>query len=81
MVQFRTLRARKIRKGRITTLALRRTDFSLFRDLLGRIPGDMALESTAVQERWLLFKHYFKLKNGPSQHSGSQVKVAEGLHR
>lgn len=44
-MRFRSLKGRKTWKGRITTLAFRRIDFSLFRDLMGRIPGDLALES------------------------------------
>ena len=38
MVEFRILRGGRRAKSRITTLGFRRADFSLFRDLLGRIP-------------------------------------------
>lgn len=44
MVEFRILRAEYKATSRFTTLDLWRPDFGLFRDLLGRIPRDMALE-------------------------------------
>ncbi|GAB0195100.1 hypothetical protein GRJ2_001975300 [Grus japonensis] len=34
----------------------RRVDFGLFRDLLGRIPWDKALEGRGAQDSWLIFK-------------------------
>ncbi|KFO04167.1 hypothetical protein N312_10892, partial [Balearica regulorum gibbericeps] len=38
------------------TLDFRRADFGLFRDLLGRIPWDKALEGRGAQDSWLIFK-------------------------
>lgn len=44
MMAFRILGKENKPKSRITTLAYRRADFGLFRDLLRRIPWDTALE-------------------------------------
>ncbi|KFV09134.1 hypothetical protein N340_03481, partial [Tauraco erythrolophus] len=38
------------------TLDFRRADFDLFRDLLGRVQWDEALEGRGAQESWLIFK-------------------------
>jgi len=43
MVDFKIFRAAR-RVHRLTTLDFSRTDFGIFRDLLGRIPWDKALE-------------------------------------
>ncbi|GAB0204060.1 protein Hook 3-like [Grus japonensis] len=51
MVEFRILRAGRRVKSKLTTLDFRRADFGLFRDLLGRVPWDKALEGREVQER------------------------------
>lgn len=40
MVEFKILRAARKARSKLTTLDFRRTDFSLFKDLLGRIPWD-----------------------------------------
>ncbi|KFV20211.1 hypothetical protein N340_01073, partial [Tauraco erythrolophus] len=40
------------------TLDFRRADFSLFRDLLGRVQWDEALEGRGAQESWLIFKDH-----------------------
>ncbi|KFQ11448.1 hypothetical protein N330_00764, partial [Leptosomus discolor] len=40
------------------TLDFRRADFDLFRDLLGRVPLDTALEVKRAQESWLIFKDH-----------------------
>lgn len=44
------------RRSRITTLDFRRADFVLFRDQLGRIPWEIALEGKSAQESRLIFK-------------------------
>ena len=44
MVEFRILRGRSRAISRITTLDFRRATFSLFKDLLGRIPWIKVLE-------------------------------------
>ncbi|KFW09032.1 hypothetical protein N327_00801, partial [Fulmarus glacialis] len=40
------------------TVDFRRADFGLFRDLLGRVPWDKALEGRGAQESWLIFKDH-----------------------
>jgi len=44
MVEFKTLRVVRRVHSELTTLDFRRADFGLFRDLLGRVPWDNALE-------------------------------------
>ncbi|GAB0205489.1 hypothetical protein GRJ2_003014500 [Grus japonensis] len=44
MVEFRILRATRRVHSKLTALDFRRADFGLFRDLLGRMPWDKALE-------------------------------------
>ncbi|GAB0210350.1 mitochondrial enolase superfamily member 1 [Grus japonensis] len=56
MVEFRILRAARRARSKLTTLDFRRADFGLFRDLLGRIPWDKALEGRGAQDSWLVFK-------------------------
>ncbi|GAB0182109.1 hypothetical protein GRJ2_000676200 [Grus japonensis] len=56
MVEFRILRAARRACSKLTTLGFRRADFGLFRDLLGRIPWDKALEGRGAQDSWLIFK-------------------------
>ncbi|GAB0177476.1 hypothetical protein GRJ2_000212900 [Grus japonensis] len=56
MVEFRILRAARRACSKLTTLDFRRADFGLFRDLLGRIPWDKALEGRGSQDSCLIFK-------------------------
>ncbi|GAB0203293.1 mitochondrial enolase superfamily member 1 [Grus japonensis] len=56
MVEFKILRAARRAHSKLATLDFRRADFSLFRDLLGRIPWDKALEGRGAQDSWLIFK-------------------------
>ncbi|GAB0207806.1 hypothetical protein GRJ2_003246300 [Grus japonensis] len=56
MVEFKILRAARRANSKLTTLDFRRADFGLFRDLLGRIPWDKALEGRGAQDSWLIFK-------------------------
>ncbi|GAB0184915.1 triadin [Grus japonensis] len=58
MVEFRILRAARRAHSKLTTLDFRRADFGLFRDLLGRIPWDKALEGRGAQDSWLIFKYH-----------------------
>ncbi|KFM05090.1 hypothetical protein AS27_03707, partial [Aptenodytes forsteri] len=44
--------------SKLTALDLRRADFGLFRDLLGRVPWDKALEGRGAQETWVIFKDH-----------------------
>ncbi|GAB0208696.1 mitochondrial enolase superfamily member 1 [Grus japonensis] len=56
MVEFRILRTARRAHSKLATLDFRRADFGLFRDLLGRIPWDKALEGRGAQDSWLIFK-------------------------
>ncbi|GAB0176073.1 mitochondrial enolase superfamily member 1 [Grus japonensis] len=56
MVQFKILRAVRRAHSKLTTLDFRRADFCLFRDLLGGVPWDKALERRGAQDSWLVFK-------------------------
>ncbi|GAB0185820.1 hypothetical protein GRJ2_001047300 [Grus japonensis] len=50
IVEFRILRAARRARSKLTTLDFSRADFGLFRDLLGRIPWDKALEGRGAQD-------------------------------
>ncbi|GAB0193175.1 hypothetical protein GRJ2_001782800 [Grus japonensis] len=56
IVEFKILRAARRVCSKLTTLDFRRADFGLFRDLLGTVPWDKALEERGAQESWLVFK-------------------------
>ncbi|GAB0183357.1 mitochondrial enolase superfamily member 1 [Grus japonensis] len=58
MTEFKILRAVRRALSKLTTLDFRRADFGLFRDLLGRVPWDKALEGRGAQESWLIFKNH-----------------------
>ncbi|GAB0208082.1 mitochondrial enolase superfamily member 1 [Grus japonensis] len=58
MVEFKILRAARKAHSKLATLDFRRADFGLFRDLLGRIPWDKALEGRGAQDSWLVFKDH-----------------------
>ncbi|KFU98531.1 hypothetical protein N340_12059, partial [Tauraco erythrolophus] len=49
--------ARRVHSN-LTTLDFRRADFGPFRDLLGRVQWDEALEGRGAQESWIIFKHH-----------------------
>ena len=58
MVEFKILRAVRRVCSKLTTLRFRRADFGLFRDVLGRVPWEKALEGRRAQESWLIFKDH-----------------------
>ncbi|GAB0180505.1 hypothetical protein GRJ2_000515800 [Grus japonensis] len=58
MVEFKILRAARRAHSKLTTLDFKRADFGLFRDLLGRVPWDKALEGRGAQDSWLIFKDH-----------------------
>ncbi|GAB0176076.1 hypothetical protein GRJ2_000072800 [Grus japonensis] len=61
MVEFKILRAARRVHSKLTTLDFRKADFCLFRDLLGGVPWDKALERRGAQESWMGFKgHRFQ---------------------
>lgn len=55
-VEGKILRAERRVHSKLTFLDFRRADFGLFRDLLGRIPWDKALEGRGTQEKLLISK-------------------------
>ena len=66
MVEFKILRAARRVHSKLNTLDFRRADFGLFRDLLGRVPWDTALEGRGAQESWLIFKdHLLQAQESP----------------
>jgi len=61
MVEFKILTAARRVHSKLAILNFRRADFGLFRDLLGRVPWDKALEGRGAQDGWLIFKdHLFQ---------------------
>ncbi|GAB0175819.1 hypothetical protein GRJ2_000047100 [Grus japonensis] len=58
MVDFKIFRAARRAHSKLTTLDFRRADFGLFRDLLGRVPWDKALEGRGAQDSWLVFQDH-----------------------
>ncbi|GAB0183226.1 hypothetical protein GRJ2_000787900 [Grus japonensis] len=63
-VEFRILRAARRARSKLTTLDFSRADFGLFRDLLGGIPWDKALEGRGAQDSWLIFKGHLLQAQG-----------------
>jgi len=58
MVEFKILRAVRRACSKLTTLDFSRAEFGLFRDLLGRVPWDKALEGRGAQESCLIFNDH-----------------------
>ena len=61
MVEFRILMAGRRLNSKFTTTDFRRTGFGFFKDLLGGVPWDKALEGRGTQESWLIFKNHLLL--------------------
>lgn len=51
LLEFRILRAGTKMKSKLRTLDFKRVYFGLFRDLLGRVPWNKALEGRGAQEQ------------------------------
>lgn len=64
IVEFRTLRIKKKVTSKLTILDFKRADFGVFKNLIGRIPWNKALEGTDVQEHWLEFKNHLLQPQG-----------------
>lgn len=60
MVKCKILRAKRRVHSKLTSLEFRRAGFGLFRDLLGRVPQDKALEGRGIREKWLIFKDHLQ---------------------
>ncbi|GAB0204724.1 highly reducing polyketide synthase PKS6 [Grus japonensis] len=71
MVEFKILRAARRVRSKLTTPDFKRADFGLFRDLLGRVAWDKALEGRGAQESWHM-EH--KEVIGDSQHGFTNGK-------
>ncbi|GAB0203511.1 hypothetical protein GRJ2_002816700 [Grus japonensis] len=85
MVEFEILRAARRVHGKLTTLDFRRADFGLFRDLLGRIPRDKALEGRGAQDSWSAFKgHLFQAQERcipTKRKSGRNTQRPAGMNK
>lgn len=58
MKWFKILRAMRKMHSKLATLDFRRAELVLFRDVVGRVPWDKALEGRGVQESCLIFKDH-----------------------
>ena len=58
MVEFKILRVSKRVHSKLAALDFRRADFSLIRELPGRVTWENALEGRGVQESWSAFKDH-----------------------
>ena len=56
IAELMILRAPKSVHSRLAALDIRRADFDLFGDSLGRVPWNKSLEGREAQESWLIFK-------------------------
>lgn len=56
MMEFKIHRAVGRMHSRLAALHFRSADFGPFRELLGRVPWNKALEGRGAQESWLLLK-------------------------
>ncbi|GAB0183845.1 mitochondrial enolase superfamily member 1 [Grus japonensis] len=64
MVDFKTLQAVRRALSKLTTLDFRKADFCLFRDLLGRVPWDKALEGRGAQDSCKCSSHTAQVAEG-----------------
>ncbi|KAM9608247.1 uncharacterized protein ACIBXB_000772 [Morphnus guianensis] len=78
-VEIKVLRAARRAHSKLATLAFRRADFGLFRDLLGRVRCDKALEGRGAQESWLIFKGH--LLQAQDQYSSTNRKSGKNARR
>jgi len=58
MMEFKIFKTVRRAHSKFTTLDFRRADFGLFRDLLGIVPWDKALEGRSTYKSWLIFKDH-----------------------
>jgi len=58
MVEFKILRVSERVHSKLATLGFRRADLELFRELLGRVTWEKALEGKGAQESWSIFKDH-----------------------
>ncbi|XP_062497870.1 uncharacterized protein LOC134175668 [Pezoporus occidentalis] len=60
MVEFEILRTVRRACSKLTALDFKRADFGLFRNLLSKVPWDIALEGRGAQDCWLIFKDHLQ---------------------
>ena len=58
IMEFKILRMSKRVHSKLAALDFRRADFSLIRELPGRVTWENALEGRGVQESWSAFKDH-----------------------
>ncbi|MCQ4021238.1 hypothetical protein FK520_26920, partial [Klebsiella pneumoniae] len=58
MVEFKIHGAARKLHGKLSALDFRKADFGLFRDLMGQVPWEAALEGRGAQESWSIFKEH-----------------------
>lgn len=66
MEESKVLRAITMMHSAFTSLNLKRTDFGLLKNLLGKLPWDKDLGGREAQEI-LMFKDHSKIRNNESQ--------------
>lgn len=81
-MEIKILREMKKTNSTITSWHFRRTEFDLFRDILGRMSWKTAVEGKGKAcENQLIFKNnLFKAQDSPFLHAGSLASVVEGQH-
>jgi len=79
MVEFKILRASKRVCSKFATLDFRRADLELFRELLGKVTWEKALEGRGAQESWLVFKDH--LLQAQKQCIPRKRKVGKNVRR
>lgn len=57
--------------SKMVTMDFRKANFTLFENLLGRIPQEEPLQGRGVQESWLIFKDKF-LQGSRTTHPDAQ---------
>jgi len=77
MVEFKILSISKRVYSKLVTLDLRRADFKRFRELLGRVTWDKALEGRGAHGR--LVSTQEPSPPSPSQEKGRQARMPRGL--
>ncbi|GAB0187539.1 hypothetical protein GRJ2_001219200 [Grus japonensis] len=78
-VEFKILKAARRVHSKLTALDFRRADFGPFRDLLGRVPWDKALEGRGAQDSWLVFKDH--LLQAQEQCNPAKKKSGKNIRR
>ena len=58
MVEFKIFSVMRKKDSRVATLDFRRANFTLFRELLSRVPWESAFEALGVHECWSFFKNH-----------------------